>query len=71
MEKSLHPKESEANQETDLTAENKLILTRWEGVEGWVKSVKGIREGICCDEHRAMYESLYCTPETKNTLYVN
>lgn len=34
----------------------------------------GIKEGTCHDEHRVMYEtveSLYCTPETKITLYVN
>ena len=31
-------------------------------------------EGTCHDEHRVMYgsvESLYCTPETNITLYVN
>ena len=38
-----------------------------------MKQVMGIKEGIC-DEHQVMYgrvESLYCTPETNITVYVN
>ena len=34
----------------------------------------GVKEGACCDEHQVMHgsvESLYCTPETKITVYVN
>ena len=34
----------------------------------------GIKEGICCDEHRVLYvsvESLNSTPETNITLHVN
>ena len=34
----------------------------------------GIKECTCCDEHQVMYrsvESLYYTPETNLTLYVN
>ena len=33
-----------------------------------------IKERTYCDEYRVMYgtvESLYCTPETNTTLYVN
>ena len=34
----------------------------------------GIKEGICCDEHRVLYvshESLNSTPETNIILYIN
>ena len=34
----------------------------------------GIKECTCQDEHQVMYGSvgsLYCTPETNETLYVN
>ena len=39
-----------------------------------VKKMKEIKEYTYHDEHRVMYrvvESLYCTPETNITLYVN
>ena len=57
--------------------ENKQIRSGQEvgvGVGGWVKQVMGIKECTCCDKHRVTYESvesLYCTPETNTTLYVN
>ena len=40
----------------------------------WVKCVMEINEYTYHDEHWEMYrivESLYCTPETNITLYVN
>ena len=39
-----------------------------------MKSVTGIKEGTCCDEHLMLYEiveSLYCTPETNIAPHVN
>ena len=41
---------------------------------GWGKQVMGMKEGTCGDEHQVLcgsVESLYCTPETNITLYVN
>ena len=55
--------------------ENTLRVTRGKvgGRMGEI-GVMGIKEGTCCDEHQVSYgrvESLYCTPETIITLYVN
>ena len=48
-----------------------LLEGRWVG--GWVKQAMRIK--VCtCDDHCVMYgivESLYNTPETNITLYVN
>ena len=41
-----------------------------EGHERRVKQVMGIKEGTC-NEHEVMFESLYDTPETNITLYIN
>ena len=44
------------------------------GEKEWTKSVLGIKEGTCQEEHWVSYvsdESLNSTPETNNTLYVN
>ena len=63
----------ERNQETD-SLEHKLMVTRGEEGGGWGKQVMGINEHTCCDEHRVRYgsvASLYCTPDTNSTLYVN
>ena len=57
-----------------LNYESKLMVTRGEVGEGWVKLVMGIKEGNCGDEQGVLYrsvESLYCSPETSITLYVN
>lgn len=57
------------NQETDLTLENKLKVTRREG------AMIGIKECICCGEPRVVYgiikSLLYHTPETNITVCVN
>ena len=56
-----------------LTIENKLMVTKGEGGGGMGKEVIGIKECIC-DGHWVLYgsvESIYCSPETNITLYVN
>jgi len=57
-----------------LTIENKLMVTRGEVGGRMGEIVMGIKECTCHDEHLVMYrivESLYRTPETNITLYVN
>ena len=57
----------------DSNSENKLVVARGGG-RGWVTQVVGIKECARLDEHqvlRGSIESLYCTPETNITLYVN
>ena len=55
-----------------LTIENKLMVTSGVvgGRDGWNRCW-GLRSAICCDEHQVMHESvesLYCTPESNETL---
>ena len=60
-------KTKDADQETDLTIENQLMVTRREVGSG----IKGVH---FCDEHLVMYASvewLYSTPETNVTLCIN
>ena len=67
MNKGGEKGKKEANQETPLTVENKLMVTRGRWVWGWGKQVMGIKGDTCRDDHRVMYgivESLYCTSET-------
>ena len=49
------------------------MVTRGEVGGAWVKQVMQIKEDTC-DEHWVLYGiigSLYCTPETNTTLYIN
>ena len=48
-------------------------MLEWRWVWGWVTNMMGCKE-CTCDEHQVLYrsaESLYRTPETNMTLYVN
>lgn len=54
--------------------DHKEVLSLKQGGGGWVKLVMGIKEGTYCDERWVIYriaESLYRTPKTNMTLYVN
>ena len=78
MSKGEKEKERDKPRNRLLTIENKLMVTRRArrggGSRDGGRQVMGIKEDTCGDGHRVMYgsvESLYHTPDTNITLYVN
>ena len=54
------------------TPGNKLRVLGGRGVRGWVSLVKGIKEGVYCNEHWVLYannESWNITSKTHDALY--